>query len=73
YGSFTTLQGARHRVQIDGLVALFQYYGLLALLRARFRRHALAPVEVPWDREDMGTMDPARDADGRANAGHAEP
>jgi hypothetical protein len=39
YGSFTTLQGARHRVQIDGLVVIFQFYGLLALFRQRFRKH----------------------------------
>ena len=38
YGSFTTLQGARHRVQIDGLVVVFQFYGLLALFRRRFRK-----------------------------------
>lgn len=38
YGSFTTLQGARHRVQIDGLVVIFQFYGLLALFRQRFRQ-----------------------------------
>ncbi|HEU4856181.1 MAG TPA: hypothetical protein VFS86_02640 [Rhodanobacteraceae bacterium] len=42
YGSFTTLQGARHRVQIDGLVVIFQYYGIMALLRQRFRRGARA-------------------------------
>jgi hypothetical protein len=44
YGSFTLLQGPRHRVQIDGLVVIFQYYGVLALLRKRFRikQHAMA-------------------------------
>lgn len=44
YGSFTLLQGPRHRVQIDGLVVVFQYYGILALLRKRFRikDHAIA-------------------------------
>jgi len=48
YGSFTALQGPRHRVQIDGLLAIFQYYGLVAFLRQRFRRRPpderLSPV-----------------------------
>ena len=38
YGMFPTLQGPRHRVQIDGLIVVFQYIGVLALLRSRFRR-----------------------------------
>ncbi|MDA3877953.1 MAG: hypothetical protein PF483_12785 [Halothiobacillus sp.] len=33
YGMFGNLQGPRHRVQIDGLIALFQFYGALGLLR----------------------------------------
>lgn len=37
YGAFPTLQGPRHRVQIDGLIAVCQYVGILALLRRRFR------------------------------------
>jgi hypothetical protein len=51
YGSFSTLQGARHRVQIDGLVVIFQYYGLLALFRQRFRRwpHRQALPRGPLD------------------------
>ena len=49
YGSFTTLQGARHRVQIDGLVVIFQYYGILALLRQRFRRRVRAAPEAMRD------------------------
>ncbi|MFE8073384.1 hypothetical protein QQM79_20185 [Marinobacteraceae bacterium S3BR75-40.1] len=32
YGMFGALQGPRHRVQIDGLLALFQFYGALGLL-----------------------------------------
>lgn len=36
YGAFPTLQGPRHRVQIDGLIAVFQYVGVVALLRRRF-------------------------------------
>ena len=41
YGAFTTLQGPRHRIQIDGIIVIFEYYGLLALLRHRFasKRH----------------------------------
>jgi hypothetical protein len=38
YGMFPTLQGPRHRVQLDGLIVVFQYYGILALVRQRFRR-----------------------------------
>jgi hypothetical protein len=38
YGMFPTLQGPRHRVQLDGLIAIFQYIGILALLRSRFRK-----------------------------------
>ena len=37
YGMVTTLQGPRHRIQIDGLIVIFQCYGLLALIRRRFR------------------------------------
>ncbi len=39
YGAFPTLQGPRHRVQIDGLLAMFQYVGIVALLRQRFGLH----------------------------------
>ncbi|MBU6415899.1 MAG: hypothetical protein KJS83_01870 [Xanthomonadaceae bacterium] len=57
YGSFTTLQGARHRVQIDGLVVVFQFYGLLALFRQRFRQHVrytpgASPDAIPADDVD---------------------
>jgi len=38
YGAFPTLQGPRHRIQIDGLIVIFQYMGILALLRGRFRK-----------------------------------
>ncbi len=38
YGMFPTLQGPRHRVQLDGLIVVFQYFGILALVRHRFRR-----------------------------------
>lgn len=37
YGVLTSLQGPRHRIQIDGLIVIFQYYGLLALARNGFR------------------------------------
>jgi len=41
YGAFTTLQGPRHRIQIDGIIVIFEYYGILALVRHRFavKRH----------------------------------
>ncbi|HKT41079.1 MAG TPA: hypothetical protein VJQ86_01840 [Rhodanobacteraceae bacterium] len=61
YGSFTTLQGARHRVQIDGLVVIFQFYGILALFRRRFRRR------VPY----VPDADAAEDID--AGAGERRP
>lgn len=38
YGAFPTLQGPRHRIQIDGLIVIFQYVGILALVRGRFRK-----------------------------------
>lgn len=37
YGVQTTLQGPRHRIQIEGLIVIFQYYGILALVRRSFR------------------------------------
>lgn len=37
YGLQTTLQGPRHRIQIDGLIVIFQYHGILALVRHHFR------------------------------------
>ncbi|WIG56927.1 MAG: hypothetical protein OJF61_002715 [Rhodanobacteraceae bacterium] len=49
YGSFTTLQGARHRVQIDGLIVIFQFYGILALFRERFRRRIRHVPDGPPD------------------------
>lgn len=33
YGMFDELQGPRHRVQLDGLIALFQFYGGIGLLK----------------------------------------
>lgn len=33
YGMFESLQGPRHRVQLDGLIALFQFYGSVGILR----------------------------------------
>jgi hypothetical protein len=41
YGAFTTLQGPRHRIQIDGIIVIFEYYGILAFVRHRFasKRH----------------------------------
>ena len=38
YGMFPTLQGPRHRVQIDGLIVVFQYIGGCARRRSRVRR-----------------------------------
>lgn len=40
YGVLVSLQGPRHRIQIDGLIVIFQYYGILALARRHFRRRA---------------------------------
>lgn len=37
YGVQTSLQGPRHRIQIDGLIVIFQYHGILALVRHNFR------------------------------------
>jgi hypothetical protein len=64
YGSFTTLQGARHRVQIDGLVVIFQFYGILALFRHRFRRYV--PRHVRSISPDAA---PAEDADASPGMG----
>lgn len=36
YGSFDELQGPRHRYQLEGLIALFQFVGLVGLLKKRF-------------------------------------
>jgi hypothetical protein len=33
YGMFENLQGPRHRYQLDGLIALFQFYGGLGILK----------------------------------------
>lgn len=70
YGSFSTLQGARHRVQIDGLVVIFQYYGLLALFRRRFRaRRPHAPLTlVPAQGPAV-----ARNQDSPLSTGDAQP
>lgn len=73
YGSFTTLQGARHRVQIDGLVVMFQYYGILALLRQRFRQRYRPPLDEPSDLAHAEDMDAGPDEVGRLHAGHAKP
>lgn len=64
YGSFTTLQGARHRVQIDGLVAIFQFYGLLALFRQRFRRHIRHVPDASPDSTSMEVDGASPKADG---------
>jgi hypothetical protein len=62
YGSFTTLQGARHRVQIDGLVVIFQFYGIMAALRHRFRRHVpRRVVRVPPEAAPAAGADAALD------------
>ncbi|HEU0277493.1 MAG TPA: hypothetical protein VFQ95_06725 [Rhodanobacteraceae bacterium] len=53
YGAFPTLQGPRHRVQIDGLIVVFQYVGIAALLRQRFRLPVRrAPRARPAGRRD---------------------
>lgn len=51
YGVQTTLQGPRHRIQIDGLIVIFQYYGILALVRRSFR--LVRSVGVPADRPEL--------------------
>lgn len=63
YGSFTTLQGARHRVQIDGLVVIFQFYGILALFRQRFRQRARYVSEGPPDALSSDDIDASPDID----------
>lgn len=74
YGSFSTLQGARHRVQIDGLVVIFQYYGLLALFRRRFRvRRPHPPPRAPLNLAPAEGPAVARHRDGPLNTGHAQP
>jgi len=54
YGMFENLQGSRHRYQLDGLVALFQFYGGLGILKQmfprtspRFAKPSSAPVAAP--------------------------
>lgn len=44
YGMFEELQGPRHRYQLDGLVALFQFYGGLGILKQ------ILPVRRPQPR-----------------------
>lgn len=73
YGSFTTLQGARHRVQIDGLMVMFQYYGILALLRQRFRQLSRPALDEPSDLDPAERMDAVPDGGGAVHAGHAKP
>lgn len=73
YGSFSTLQGARHRVQIDGLVVLFQYYGFLALLRHRFRLRSRHPLDGSFGLASGDGLEPAPDDGEPVNAGHAQP
>lgn len=74
YGSFSTLQGARHRVQIDGLVVIFQYYGLLALFRRRFQlRRPHLPSPPPLRFAPAAGPAVARHQDGPLDPGHAQP
>ena len=47
YGMFPTLQGPRHRVQIEGLIVVFQFIGVLALMRSRFRRKRRYLIVTP--------------------------
>jgi hypothetical protein len=62
YGAFPTLQGPRHRIQIDGLIVIFQYMGVLALVRSRFRRKRryflteAQPPPAPHERIHRGTF-----------------
>lgn len=62
YGVLTSLQGPRHRIQIDGLIVIFQYYGILALFKQRFRL-ARRIRAVPADRTEP------RRRQGKAHAG----
>lgn len=50
YGVQTSLQGPRHRIQIDGLIVIFQYHGILALFRQQFRATARARPAFPASR-----------------------
>lgn len=63
YGSFTTLQGPRHRVQVDGLITIFQYYGILALLRGRFRLRSRRFSTAAPDRADAESLYPGHKAE----------
>ncbi|HEX7370765.1 MAG TPA: hypothetical protein VF284_10855, partial [Rhodanobacteraceae bacterium] len=54
YAVLTSLQGPRHRIQIDGLIVIFQYYGILALARHGFRRKALVGAAQPAVRGGRG-------------------
>lgn len=47
YGVYGELQGPRHRVQLDGLIALFQFYGLVAFLRQGLKSKGV----LPWHNE----------------------
>ncbi|HEX7323834.1 MAG TPA: hypothetical protein VF292_00585 [Rhodanobacteraceae bacterium] len=69
YGSFSTLQGARHRVQIDGLVVIFQYFGVLALFRRRFRLRVRLPETGL--RAMSAAVTPAPDGARTVAAGHS--
>lgn len=40
YGMFDHLQGPRHRVQLDGLIALFQFYGGVDILKQMLGRQS---------------------------------
>ena len=43
YGVLTSLQGPRHRIQIEGLIVVFEYYGILAMVRRHYRSRARTP------------------------------
>lgn len=46
YGSFDTLQGPRHRYQLDVLIAFFQFYGAIYMLRQALNKGS-ADYRVP--------------------------
>lgn len=50
YGVFGELQGPRHRLQLDGLIALFQFYGgvgILAQIVGNRPRRVARPFSIP--------------------------
>ncbi|WBA17146.1 hypothetical protein [Salinivibrio kushneri] len=55
YGMYGELQGPRHRYQLDGLIALFQFYGTIGMMKQ------LLPISSPHiARSSLVTNGPAR-------------